>query len=274
MIFKLGDSGTQQRNIEPSGRMGNGVQLKNNQSLGLPRIICVIPALPSEVKLSTLRSIFSQTIPVDYTILLTKKVQEKLRFPVKISLVLNEMLKDLKLENFDYLLRVDTDTVLPDNFIEENLKLDLDVLGWGCAELVKIDPFLKVMGGQFHPEHDDGYIHVKMRQVGLKSSQEGYAVKPICIREPGKHHGNNWFFAQGVLDYQYGFDPAGTLYNAFAVFGLRYAPSVVYGYIYGVINPKIKRFDVASVNMQHYFRKYWQLNRWFKVTKIRRMVKL
>jgi len=273
MKLALGASGTPLRGLESSGKMGNGAQLSNNEPIKLPRIICLIPALPSEVKLSTLKSIFEQTVPIDYTILLSKKVKEKLRFPVKISLVLNEMLKDIKLENFDYLLRVDTDTVLPPNFIEENLKLDLDALGWGCAELIKIPPFLKIMGGLFHPEHDDGYVHVKFRQLGLTSSQEGYAVKPLCVREPGKHHGSSWYFSQGVLDYQYGWDPAGMLYNAFVVFGLVYAPFVIYGYVYGIVH-RIKRFDVAALNMQHYFRKYWQLGRWFKFGKVRRMIKL
>lgn len=248
--------------------MGNGSQLSNNE---LPRIVCVIPALPSEVKMATLKSIFNQTVPVHYVILLTKKADSRLLFPAKISSILNDMLEDIKLKNYDYLLRVDTDTVLPENFVEENLKMGLDVLGWGCAQLVKIEPFLKIMNGKFHPDHDDGYIHVKMRQLGLKSSQEEYAVKPICIREPGRHHGTPWYFSQGVLDYRYGFDPAGTLYNALVVFGLPYAPFVIYGYVYAAVH-RVARFDVALPNIHHYFHKYADLSRWFKIKKIASML--
>lgn len=49
----------------------------------------------------------------------------------RVSKVLNEGLSHIRLEDFDYLLRVDGDVVLLHNFLEENLKGKPDPMRWG-----------------------------------------------------------------------------------------------------------------------------------------------
>jgi hypothetical protein len=80
--------------------------------------------LPNEIEIDTLQSIFSQSIPVTTTLLLTEKVTEKISFPAKISKILNSMIEFVRIEKFDYILRVDADVILPQNFIEKILSLD------------------------------------------------------------------------------------------------------------------------------------------------------
>jgi hypothetical protein len=169
------------------------------------RICCLIPALPSEVRLATLQSIFSQSVAVDCTVLLTKKAPDKLSFPAKISWVLNDMLDSLKLETFDFLWRLDADTVVPNNFLEATLAMGCDVVGYGPSQLIRVSAFLKCMNGRFHPDHDDGYPLVKFAQCGFKVS-DTYVVEPKIIRAPGFHHGASWFLSQGELHYRYGHD--------------------------------------------------------------------
>lgn len=63
----------------------------------------------------------------------------------RVVAAINYALSKVHLKEFDYLLRVDADTILPDRFIEENLKVDADCVGKaGYAMLLKVDCFIKV----------------------------------------------------------------------------------------------------------------------------------
>ena len=179
------------------------------------KILCFIPALPSEISLSTIRSIADQTTSVSAICILTKIAPKTLPFPAKISYVVNEWLKTVRLECFDYLLRVDADTVLPVNFIEVNLVGYPDVVGYGPAQLIKVSSFLKFMGGRFHPDHDDGYVIFKFKALGL-NVKTIYTVQPMINRVSGKHRGCGWHVDQGVLHYRYGYD---ILYEHLIVLG-------------------------------------------------------
>jgi hypothetical protein len=238
----------------------------------LPRILCVIPALPSEIKLETLRSIFNQTIPINHTVLLTEKIEEKLLFPAKISRVLNNMFENLKLENYDYILRVDADTVLPLNFVEGNLKQNCEVVGYGPAQLIKVDSFQKCMGGRMHPDHDDGYFFVKYPQCNLSATLK-YNVEPVIRRKSGFHQGTSWFLSQGELHFRYGYD---LFHECFVVFlkWRNYHPYGIFflaGYFRALFQRK-KRFDVADAILAHNLLKYRHPSRFFRFarTKIRK----
>jgi hypothetical protein len=228
-----------------------------------PRVLCIIPSLPDEVKMDTLRSIFSQTVPVACTILLTEKITEKLTFPAKISKVINNMLVDLKLENYDYLLRVDADVVLPHNFLEENLKQNFDVLGYGYAQLIKMSSFIKYMDGKLHPEHDDGYVLAKFEYFGLKSSSNAYSVQPIVKRKPGFHHGSSWFVTQGELHYRYGDEPISQIVDRVYGFSI-YSVFEAFGYFKALLQRK-ERFDIAGPNLYLQLRKFRNPTRLFRL---------
>jgi hypothetical protein len=228
-----------------------------------PRIICIIPALPSEIRMDTLQSVFNQTIPITHTILLTQKIIENISFPAKISKVINGMLTNIKLENYDYLLRVDADTVLPLNFVEENLKLDMDALGYGYAQIIKITPFIKIMGGKMHPDHDDGYVLAKFRYMNLKASSKGYAVPPTLKRLSGYHHGTSWFISQGELNYMYGDDPVNVIFTAIYGFN-EYALFQVYGYFKAMLTGK-KRFDIANIVIYRHMLKFRNPSRFLRL---------
>ena len=227
------------------------------------RIVCLIPALPSEVRMNTLQSIFNQTVPVSCTILLTQKIEADLPFPAKISKVLNDMLDNLKLENYDYLLRVDADTVLPTNFIEENLKHDFDLLGYGPAQLIKISSFQQCMSGRMHPDHDDGYPLIKFYQSGFKVTTS-YFVEPIIHRKSGLHRGSAWFIDQGEMQFRFGYD----IFHELSIFRRwrEYHPYGVFfliGYFKALFQHQ-SRLDIAEAIMAHNSLKYRHPSRFFK----------
>lgn len=188
------------------------------------KILCVIPSLPSDFSFATLRSIFQQTIPVDMIVILPRKA-EGISVSEKVSKVLNEGFSRLKLEDFDYILRLDGDVVVPANFLEENLKGTPDESGGaGYEMLIKVEPFMKLMNGKLHPKSDDSYIVYKFMQKGLKVVKN--KVNAVLLRPAGKHHGTTYFFHRGKQMYKLGYEPihvlAGfrwELRNLFAIFG-------------------------------------------------------
>jgi hypothetical protein len=188
------------------------------------KILCVIPSLPSDFNLATLRSILQQTIPVDMIVILPRKA-EGISVGEKVSKVLNEGFSYIKLENFDYILRLDGDVVVPANFLEENLKGKPDKSGSaGYEMLIKVKPFMELMNGKLHPKSDDSYIGYKFMQKGLKVVKN--QVNAVLLRQAGKHHGTKYFFNRGKEMYKLGYEPIHVLtslrwelWNLFAIFG-------------------------------------------------------
>lgn len=168
------------------------------------KILCVIPTLPSELKRETLVSIANQTVPVNYFYVLTKRFFDCF-LPQKVSAVLNDGVSGLRLEYFDYLLRLDGDTVLPSDFVEKHLALGVDVAGGaGYAQLIKVSFFLKKMNGQFNSLSDDSYSYFKAKNCGSSS----LLVQPVIHRKSGATHSKmKCQFYTGQLDYFIGHTP-------------------------------------------------------------------
>lgn len=204
------------------------------------KILCVIPSLAEDLKMQTIRSILSQTYPVEMVIILPRRVEGR-TVAEKVSKVLNEGLSHIKIEDFDYILRVDGDTVLPPNFLEENLKDNPDLCGTaGYAMLIKVQSFLQAMHGRFHAKSDDSYTRYKFMKEGCTTSK--YRIKPILLRKSGTKHGIMYFFNRGKSMYRLGYEPLHvftsirfTLWNIFAIFG--YLSSLF---------KREQRFDVAK----------------------------
>ena len=163
------------------------------------------------------------------------------------------MIEFVKIEKFDYLLRVDADTILPKDFIEKNIASGNRAMGYGYAQLIEVKSFIKCMDGKFNPEHDDGYIIEKFKFCGVSASWD-YVVKPILKREMGNHHGSEWFLAQGELKYKYGWEPLSLGIYAFKNFGV-YTIFEILGFFNALFKRK-KRFDVAVKIMERQFQKY------------------
>lgn len=169
-----------------------------------PKIICVIPVLPSDLNIQTLQSIMQQTVPVAFIILLTEKANAE-TLAARVSKVLNDGIKHIRLENFDYILRVDGDAAIPSNFIEANLKGSPDVLGLGCAMLIKISSLQKAMNAEFDPYCDDSAIHYQFMRHNM--NVKPYTVQPLRLRQAGKTHDYTYWLEKGQVQYQLGFEP-------------------------------------------------------------------
>lgn len=213
-----------------------------------PKVLCVIPALPSDRPTECLHSIAAQTVPVAKTVVLNQQghgatLQEKL------SNVLNEGLTRENLGNYDYLLRVDCDTVLPTGFLASNLALNADVVGHGHAHLIRVVPFMDAMHGQFNGESDETYLNFKFMQQGYKWSY--WDVKPVLKRRAGKTHSLQYFLNRGREMWRNGYEPLHVLGSC--RWELRNL-LCVFGYFAALLSG-VPRLDVAAYTFRYQLHK-------------------
>lgn len=193
------------------------------------KIICVMLALPSDVNPRIFRCIASQTVPISLVLVLTEIVNAP-TWPARVSKILNNGLSHINLDDFNYILCVNSDAWLPPDFVEGNLKGDPDVCGLGAAMLIKTSSFQQVMGGKFDPYSDDAAIHFEFQRHRLKASP--YRVNPRVLRQPGATHRLNYWVEQGHVYYQLGCEPFHVL--AKTRLGWRHILSV-FGYVHAAL---------------------------------------
>jgi len=192
----------------------------------LTKILAVIPTLADDPT-ETIKSISEQTVKVSKILVAvgSKELYEKLtsknlngveyfyvkpdfREPLgkRVATAINTVLAKENLREYDYLLKVDDDVVLPKRFIEENIEINADYVGGsGYAMILKVSSFLKIFNGKFaEVAADDTY-------VGLKFLHRGFLVKqwrclPVLVlnRPP---HSYRHFFSRGIEMYKLGYEP-------------------------------------------------------------------
>lgn len=193
------------------------------------KVLCVIPSLPEDLNPECVKSVLAQTLPVSMIVILSERVHGE-TLPEKISEALNRGLADLRMENYDYILRVDGDTILPENFLEENLKDNPDLCGkGGYAHIIKVKPFTEFFKGKFHKKNDDTYFNLKFRLLGLKVTD--WKVPPKLTRQSGARHGLRYFWDRGILLYRMGFEPIHFLADIAQDIVAMYATSCVFSAI-------------------------------------------
>jgi len=192
-----------------------------------PKILLVIPTLkdnPTEA----VESVQCQTVPVSKIIVVVgsrqlcnelanelakcadiifSKPSMKEPLGLRVAKALNIALSRVRIEEYDYILRVDADIRLPKKFIEENIKLDADIVGKaGYAMLIKNKTFLQIFKGQF-PEvaSEDSYINYKLWSLGKKV--EDWKVYPKLLPQSVRKHFWRQKFHSGMEAYRIGYEP-------------------------------------------------------------------
>lgn len=213
------------------------------------KVLCIIPALPKDLDVKCVPSILAQTYPLDMLVILPKEFEGG-TLPERVSSALNQGLSHIRLEDFDYILRVDCDTVLPEAFLEESLQDNPDLYGdWGYAMLIKIQPFLKLMKGKFHPESDDSYIIHKF--IAEKQKVVHRKIKAVQTRK--RPHSMTDLLACGKIYYKLGYEPFHVL-GFFTNRQFKEMTLVVIGYLSALVKRECK-FDVANFVWRYQIRK-------------------
>lgn len=230
----------------------------------MEKILAVVPTLTDDPT-DTIKSLLYQTIKISKILLvigsknLYKKLTSTKRYPdiieclyvkpnckdpvgKRVAIALNTAFSKVHLTDYDYLLRVDADAILPNRFIEENLKIKADCVGKaGYAMLIKMDSFLKFFHGRFvEIGAEDSYIGLKLLSQGC--IVKSWSLAPKVKRRSGVHHSWRYYFIRGEEMYKLGYEPLHVIdvlrhdvRNLFAIIG--YGTAAV---------KRIRRYDVAN----------------------------
>lgn len=191
------------------------------------KIITVIPTL-NEDPTPTIQSLLAQSLEVSkiYVVIGSTTLYDKLAasdiertqfiyvkpyfsqlLGKRVAAAINAALSNERLEEYDYVFKLDADVILPKKFVEMNLQDKPDFIGsGGAAMLFTVSSFLKVFAGKY-PEvaADDTYF-------ASKFLYDGYSVKrwvcPVQIKSQEKRsHSYRHQIQRGIELYKLGYEP-------------------------------------------------------------------
>ncbi|HUU88381.1 MAG TPA: glycosyltransferase family A protein [Candidatus Glassbacteria bacterium] len=159
----------------------------------------------------------------------------------RIATAINIALNQVNLHEYDYILRVDADTILPPRFIEKNQKANADYLGGsGYAMLLKVSPFLKVFNGKFaEVGSEDSYVWLKF--LHQDCSVKGWVCPPKLIRKSGQHHSYRYYYNRGKEIYKLGYEPIHVFERVIHDFRNTFS---ILGYFLAIFS-RVKRYDIV-----------------------------
>ncbi|MEM2130552.1 MAG: glycosyltransferase family A protein [Candidatus Bathyarchaeia archaeon] len=196
------------------------------------RILALIPTLNDDPT-KTVQSILNQSVEVSKIIvviggkeLYKKLAQNKLErteyvyvkpdfsqpLGKRVGTAINTALYKVNLNEYDYILKVDSEITLPKDFVEKNIQGMPDFVGsGGAAMLFKTNALLNSLGGKY-PEvpADDTYL-------ASKFLYEGYTVKrwrcyPQSKKREKYPHSYKHCLQRGIELYKLGYEPVHVLH--------------------------------------------------------------
>lgn len=162
----------------------------------------------------------------------------------RIGKAINEVLKGVALDDYDYLLKIDADTTLPANFIAANIKTNSDLTGiFGFAMLLKTSPFLTLLNGKW-PEvlGEDTYIVHSYQRAGYSISN--YLLPPTITRKTN-FHSWKYYFNRGFAMYKLGYEPLHTIALSSDIREDRNTLFIIPGFISAIVKKEL-RYEFAS----------------------------
>lgn len=164
---------------------------------------------------------------------------------VRLGNAINTALAKVSIQNYDYLLKLDADVILPRQFLPINLEVNADIMGkFGFCMLLKIYPFMKLLKGKW-PElaTEDTYIvHMYSRYGRIVTD---FALSPIVRRKGGARYSWRDQFDMGISMYKLGYEPLHAFVNSI---GIRTNPRTIFA-AFGYTSALIKRtetYDFAA----------------------------
>jgi hypothetical protein len=206
-----------------------------------PSKVVIVAAYPSaciKIKFKNLK-VENIIVPPDLSLTVGERV----------GIALTIAFKRYDISRYDYILKLDSDVLFNEHFIEDNIKSGYDLVGGGSAMLIKSSIFLKIFDLKWPISAiDDAYVIEAFKAKGYKVLEWNWASKPISLRS--SHFSIARRFRAGIEMYRCGIPFVNLLYRVL-LFILRYpklihtAMAMIIGF---VIAPLIKRrkYDIAS----------------------------
>jgi hypothetical protein len=243
-----------------------------------PRILCIITTLHDDPTL-TIKSLLAQSIQVTKIIVAAgseKKVLLKSNensitqifirpdfnksLGERLGAAINASLESVNITDYDYILKMDADVILPILFLEINLTADADLNGrFGFCMLLKVNTFLKVLGGKW-PEltTEDTYIEHFYSSLGFSVIDP--ALPPLVKRNAGVHYSWHSQLDRGVSWYKMGYEPLHVFISSFV--GFRTNPRTIYsliGYTYACLL-RFEKYTFAGWLFKQQLKQFYDLS--------------
>jgi hypothetical protein len=218
------------------------------------KILCIIVSLGGYEK--TLQSVKNQTVqPVK--IVVADKPFPQFRFAgERAGMAMRDVLSREKLDDYTHILRVDGDTVLPKDFIEHSLNKNVDLVGWGYAQLLRVSAFMNLFNGVYPVDFaEDSCLSLAVIYSNKHTFDRG--KKPI-LPPPRKYPVQSWL-EYGACRYRLGYSLLRTLaafrnYRSTTFVGLKIV-WVFMGYLRAKIQHQKKQNFVNLKQTRIYARK-------------------
>lgn len=170
------------------------------------RVLVVVPC--KEVPQPLLDSLLNQTIPPETILLATGKSDHEC-VGKRVSFALNRTLETIRLDLYDYLVRLDSDVQVPPTFLESNLESKPKVMGErdsGSAIIISTEVFLNEFNGRFAEVcAEDTFLFSTLRFRGYNISD--FVVSPVLLRKSRFSRSARDYVIRGRTLYSCGFDP-------------------------------------------------------------------
>jgi len=166
-----------------------------------PRILCVVVSLGGHD--NTVDSIKNQTCPISKLVIADKPFPQFRYVGERVGMAMRDALSKIRLDDFTHILRVDDDTILPKNFVEESLKLNADLVGCGgFAQLLKTSAFKDLFGNIYPVDFAEDTVLSQAVIRSPKHVYSKYVVNPII--PPPKKYPISSYIANGEARYRIG----------------------------------------------------------------------
>jgi hypothetical protein len=104
----------------------------------------------------------------------------------RVGVSLTKAFKKFDISNYDYIVKLDSDVVLDEKFIERNICRNLDVIGIGAAMIVSTRCYLKYIGERWPiSPYDDNFVVETLMALGCKTFPFKWPHPPRIMRKPG-----------------------------------------------------------------------------------------
>ncbi|PVX27759.1 MAG: hypothetical protein CW716_00610 [Candidatus Bathyarchaeum sp.] len=166
-----------------------------------PRVLCVVVSLSDCDR--TVESVKQQTCPVSKLVIANKEFPQLRYAGERAGMAMRNALTEEQLDKFSHILRVDGDTILPKNFVEESLKLKADLVGCGgYAQLLKTSTFKDLFDNMYPVDFAEDTVLTETVIRSPHHSYSKYVVKPITPA-PKKYPPSSWI-KNGEFRYKIG----------------------------------------------------------------------
>ena len=186
---------------------------------GALKVLALIPSLPKDLKQETVDSVFNQKFDGEIELHVLTEVVKGGFLGEKVSYVLNRCIEKLDLTKYDWILRLDGDTVLPSNFVKVSTSVPYDVGSVGKAghcTIIRMEAFLSCMPNQrFDKRVDDSTLYFNLMYHGWKCLDWQRDAWPLSFRPPGIVSSLRYFLYGGKIRYIEGYEPVHVLLTPF-----------------------------------------------------------